>query len=125
MSQLSTILRDGENGALSFKCPGCGYAHTVHIGVGDGPRWSYNGNAEKPTFSPSVLCRTVRGIGLTDDDWAEYDRIYSGPNGLEAVLNHPKFRWVCHSFVVDGRIQFLSDCTHELAGQTVDLPAWK
>lgn len=30
----------------------------------------------------------------------------------------------CHSFVTDGRIQFLSDCTHELAGQTVDLPEW-
>ena len=28
----------------------------------------------------------------------------------------------CHSFVTDGRIQFLSDCTHALAGQTVDLP---
>jgi hypothetical protein len=31
---------------------------------------------------------------------------------------------VCHSFVTDGRIQFLEDCTHELAGQTVDLPEW-
>jgi hypothetical protein len=31
---------------------------------------------------------------------------------------------VCHSFVVDGRIQFLGDCTHHLAGQTVDLPPW-
>lgn len=30
--------------------------------------------------------------------------------------------FVCHSFVTDGRIQFLSDCTHSLAGQTVDLP---
>jgi len=29
---------------------------------------------------------------------------------------------VCHSFVTDGRIQFLGDCTHNLAGQTVDLP---
>jgi hypothetical protein len=28
----------------------------------------------------------------------------------------------CHSFVTDGRIQFLSDSTHALAGQTVDLP---
>jgi len=28
----------------------------------------------------------------------------------------------CHSFVVDGRIQFLQDSEHELAGQTVDLP---
>jgi len=31
---------------------------------------------------------------------------------------------VCHSFVTDGRIQFLGDCTHTLAGQTVDLPDW-
>lgn len=31
---------------------------------------------------------------------------------------------VCHHFVRDGRIEFLSDCTHDLAGQTVDLPEW-
>ena len=29
---------------------------------------------------------------------------------------------VCHSFVNNGRIQFLLDCTHHLAGQTVNLP---
>jgi hypothetical protein len=29
---------------------------------------------------------------------------------------------VCHSFVTDGRIQFLTDSNHALAGQTVDLP---
>lgn len=28
----------------------------------------------------------------------------------------------CHSFVTDGRIQFLDDCHHELKGKTVDLP---
>lgn len=32
---------------------------------------------------------------------------------------------VCHSFVTDGRIQFLSDCFHELAGQTVEIPDWE
>ena len=31
---------------------------------------------------------------------------------------------VCHSFVTDGRIQFLGDCTHKLAGQTVNIPEW-
>lgn len=31
---------------------------------------------------------------------------------------------ICHSFVNDGRIQFLGDCTHALAGQTVDIPDW-
>jgi hypothetical protein len=30
--------------------------------------------------------------------------------------------FVCHSFVTDGRIQYLGDCTHAMAGQTVDLP---
>lgn len=27
----------------------------------------------------------------------------------------------CHSFIRDGKIQYLSDCTHELAGQILDL----
>ncbi len=28
----------------------------------------------------------------------------------------------CHSFIHSGKIQFLPDCDHALAGQTVDLP---
>jgi hypothetical protein len=28
----------------------------------------------------------------------------------------------CHSFIKDGKIQFLADSQHKLAGQTVDLP---
>jgi hypothetical protein len=27
----------------------------------------------------------------------------------------------CHTFVNDGRVHFLSGCTHEFAGQTLDL----
>lgn len=30
-------------------------------------------------------------------------------------------RHTCHSFVTDGKIQYLSDCTHEFAGKTMDL----
>ena len=30
----------------------------------------------------------------------------------------------CHSFVQDGQIQFLDDCTHALKGQTVPIPDW-
>ena len=29
---------------------------------------------------------------------------------------------VCHSFVRAGQIEFLGDCTHEFAGQTVPMP---
>ncbi|HUV66985.1 MAG TPA: DUF6527 family protein [Sedimentisphaerales bacterium] len=28
---------------------------------------------------------------------------------------------VCHTFINDGQVQFLADCTHELAGQTLPL----
>lgn len=31
-------------------------------------------------------------------------------------------RFVCHSYVRGGTIEFLDDCTHELRGQTVSLP---
>jgi len=29
--------------------------------------------------------------------------------------------FLCHSWVTDGKVQFLGDCTHDLKGQTVDL----
>lgn len=56
------------------------------------PNWSFNDDVEKPTFSPSIL----------------------------VSQNDPAKR--CHSFVRDGRIQFLDDCAHSLKGQTVELP---
>ena len=53
--------------------------------------WGWNRDTEKPTITPSILTQ--------------------GGNSL------PR----CHSYVTDGRIQFLQDCGHELAGKTVDL----
>lgn len=103
MSQLSNTLRDAADAGskyLLFRCPGCNTAHTVKI---EGPgSWGWNGDITKPTFTPSVL--------------VTYDGADAGQDGAP-----PK---TCHSFVTDGRIQYLSDCTHALAGQTVDLPEW-
>ena len=31
----------------------------------------------------------------------------------------------CHSFIRNGRIQYLSDCWHDLKGQTIELPEIK
>lgn len=31
----------------------------------------------------------------------------------------------CHSFVREGKIEFLGDCQHSLAGKTVELPDWE
>lgn len=57
------------------------------------PNWTWNGDTEFPTVKPSILTR----------------------GGRE---NNPV---ICHSFVNDGKVQFLSDCTHEFANQTLDL----
>ena len=85
---------DGTLHGWLFRCPGCdadpldGGLHCPTTG------WTFNGDLERPTFSPSILVR------------------WESPQG-------PR---VCHSFVTDGKIQFLGDCTHALAGQTVPLP---
>lgn len=119
-------LRSIEGGGLMFRCPGCGEAHQIRIRgaeVGDGPSWLYNSNSHQPTFTPSILVRGVRA-SLTDE---EYDRLfdeYTLPQDREKMLADTRINIVCHSFVTDGRIQFLGDCTHALAGQTVDLPDW-
>ena len=95
--KLSRVLAKSEDDRLFFECPGCQMVHGISHGPGPGPRWGWNGNIERPTFTPSVLVRYR---------WSDGDR-------------------VCHSFVTDGRIQFIGDCTHELASQTVDLPDWE
>lgn len=112
MSRLSAFLRATEGGGLVFWCPGCDEAHRIQTGTGSGPRWTWNGNADCPTFSPSIK---VTGTQPLSDD--EHERVMKG----ERIEPRPM---CCHSFIADGRIQFLGDCTHSLAGQTVDLPPW-
>jgi hypothetical protein len=121
MSQLSPILRDVEGGGLMFRCPGCNMTHRIQHGDGPGPRWGWNGDINKPTFTPSIR---VTGRDFTDKGEADYEAWCTAghPKPAPVSENAPS---VCHSFVTGGRIQFLGDCTHALAGQTVDLPAWE
>ena len=83
-----------------FFCPGCDGTHSVNSHP-NGPRWTYNGDPVRPTFTPSILVTTR---------WSAND-----PDEKDEI---------CHSFVTDGHIQFLGDCTHVLAGQTVALEPW-
>lgn len=94
--------QDGSPYGIRFDCPGCGDPHVVPTGA-SANAWGFNGDFERPTLTPSILTR-----------WKA-----SNPDDPEAVA----LEQVCHSFVTDGRIQFLSDCTHALAGRTVELGA--
>lgn len=94
-------------GQVLFWCPGCQEGHAIGV-----PAWTWNGNEDAPTFHPSVKAEGFQ--------WAPGEPFHRPthagvPNGGVTV---------CHSFVTDGRIQFLPDSTHALAGTTVDLPEW-
>jgi hypothetical protein len=59
--------------------------------------WSFDGDFENPTFSHSVLVEYPWG---ENREWKR-----------------------CHSYIEDGKIRFLNDCTHEYAGETLLLEA--
>lgn len=88
-------LRKLEGGAdYAFYCPGCKFYHwfrDIAAAGGKRPAWHFNGDMDRPTLSPSLLNRD------------------------------PSSDRCCHLFVRDGKLQFLDDCTHEQAGQTVDM----
>ncbi len=98
--------------ALAFVCPGCavdGQAGLHMLPVrGDVPdgraRWDWDGNEDAPTLSPSILTRAEHRRAKRGDDWVDV--------GL----------FICHSFLRAGVFEFLTDCTHALAGQQVPMP---
>lgn len=155
-------------------CPACRCSHRFDVG-----RWTFNGDMDRPTFTPSMhvttgptpkrhprfpiltfgrnkivdipwelllphaeqaianhggqtlerlaerggLCYSEAVAILTDQPWP-----HGKVEGSEEKLGVLIRAWydaqpnsICHSFVTDGNIQFLSDCTHSLAGQTVPL----
>lgn len=89
---------ESTKGIYVFKCLGCNEEHQVWTKP-EGyqhPVWGFNEDLEKPTVTPSLKVE------------------YKMPDKTD----------ICHSFITDGKIQYLSDCTHHLAGQTIDLPEY-
>lgn len=122
MGQISPILRSLTDG-VSFWCPGCKEMHYVRT-KGESPVWGYNGNPNAPTFTPSILVRS--GHFVPRDMPAGADRgcwcTYNAEKVAKGEPPAPFKCTVCHTFVIDGVIRFLGDCTHELAGQAVPIP---
>lgn len=103
-----------NDGYCEFRCPGCNQIHVLSIGENaPHPKWVFTGSADSPTLMPSILARGMLIIFDDDGEW-------TGGWQLDATGN--LIPYVCHSFVTEGQIRFLGDCTHELAGQTVTLP---
>jgi len=102
--------KDGNIIGYHFFCEGCETYHGVWTNQRNevtNAKWSFNGDKVKPTFNPSILVRYVKTPKNPKTD--KTGRI----EGCKDM--------VCHSFIRDGQIQYLNDCTHKLAGKTVEL----
>jgi Family of unknown function (DUF6527) len=90
MSKLSKVYRPDSKtlGGYAHWCEGCQSYHLFDL------RWTFNGDFDKPTFSPSMLV-----------------------NATQEVDNAPR----CHYFLRNGKIQYLDDSTHNLKGKTIEL----
>ena len=103
---LRGILRTIANDHVGFWCLGCEELHVISIPPHP-QAWGFNGDYDKPTFTPSVLT------------WRDAKKPEEIAPGFEAYLTARR----CHSFVTNGSISFLDDCTHDKAGQTHPLTA--
>ena len=118
MSKLSSA----EGNIKMFHCPACNTAHGVRVGAGE-VVWDWNGSMDAPTFTPSILTRFTKITEQGEKELQEWRD--AGYPKLEEGFSFPHVDMLCHSYVNNGNIQFLSDCTHALAGQTVPLPEWE
>lgn len=97
-------LGSAEQRQLAFWCPACLTLHAVTEG-----RWQITGTDTAPTFRPSLLVRPAP---------------VATPRGQ---MFAPAVEGRCHLYVTEGKIEFLADSTHAMAGQTVPmvpLPGW-
>jgi hypothetical protein len=119
----SPILCSNGPGRLMFNCPGCEDVHVVSVGLPAAPDgWGFNWNYEAPTLTPSVLVTSGhygRNPPTPGGCYCDYEQRFGEPSDFSCGI--------CHSFVTDGVMNFLTDCTHHLAGQSaplLPLPDW-
>ncbi|WP_412523123.1 DUF6527 family protein [Shewanella chilikensis] len=91
---MAILEKTNNEGHLIFYCPGCDCPHSITVSHSP-VVWSFNGDFDCPSFSPSYLA------------------VYNRGESFEECR--------CHCFIRDGEIQYLSDCTHHLANKTVPM----
>ena len=105
MNQASRTLRRTESGFAHW-CPGCEEPHSL-------PKsWSFNGDLERPTFTPSFKHSGIRRVFANGKWTGEWLRDAAGNT----------VPYTCHYILSSGELQFCGDCTHALVGKTVPLP---
>lgn len=111
MGQINNHLRRAETG-ISHWCDGCQEMHLIP------DNWQFNGDYNKPTFTPSVKISSVKITELGEHQYRDFiEKGIPIPNGKLDSYPH-----VCHYILTDGVIHYCGDCTHSLKGQKRPLP---
>lgn len=70
-------------------------------------------------------CEQVHGITVCGPGAWQWNRSQSRPTIQPPILfRDPTGGYRCHSVIQDGHWQFLTDCTHALAGSIVEMSDW-
>lgn len=85
------IIKVSNSDRWVFECPACECCHYINNS------WTFNGDTEKPTISPSIKLTGWTG----------------GEDGKEIC---------CHFFIKNGWIEYCGDCTHKMVGKRIELP---
>lgn len=77
--------------------------------------YNYKNAATHEIYCPG--CEITHGF---DQTWA-FNQDFVNPTINPSLLIHDKNK-ICHSYIKNGYIQYLQDCTHHLKGRCVRLP---
>lgn len=88
---------------------------------------TWNGDVMVPSFSPSF--RHGPNIKAVNDDkghwlgkWFMRDKDGNVVQRGKREPGDTPIMWCCHYIVTNGRVAYCGDSTHEMAGQTIDMP---
>lgn len=98
-----------------FWCDGCHCAHgiwTIQRNASNAI-WTFNGNLEKPTVSPSIKIEYPAWEPPVTPE--NMDKWRANP------WHQTKKTYICHCVINDGVINYGADSTHGLSGQTLPM----
>lgn len=105
MGQASKFLRKTERGYAHW-CQACKEMHPLPSS------WTFNGNVDCPTFSPSFKHEGLKTVKDENGKWTGEWVLDANGNGIPEI---------CHYILTDGIVHYCGDCTHDFKNRSVPI----